>query len=725
MVLIEDEGKYWVVGIGAVLIVMLVFGLLALGVIKIDLPPSPANNVEVVWGGNHILVMWDESDSLDVKGYNVYRSRTAGEQGELLNSELITKTFWQDYELYEGGNYYYVVKAVDEIQEDMSFNQLNYHLDKIAPKSLKLKINDGDSYTSNKIVSLTLGANAADECKLQNEGEKWTEWFEYTSTINWTLSNADGLKIINLICRDYAYNEALPISSYITLDQTAPLITIISPVEQTINSELFELTFEVTDGSGDSECQILIDNIIIETIKGKGIFKNNYSVGYHQHNLRIECVDVAGNKQIIENKFSISYDPEAIRYECILNNGSTTTYTRDITIEIFADLAQNCKLNNYLGETINYTNFNNIEWQLTEGYGLKTVYVECFNDNNISLGNLNKNVHYLAPIDPSTNSGDEPTNDDYSTTPKNVWISIEDGERYFNSRHVVLDISARYASSCRLKNENEANYCDWFTYTERKSWELSFGDGIKTVSLQCKNNIGDSKIEDDTITIDTIPPNIATRLNAEGLEGGQILLTWDSPSDSDINNYDIYRRVAMIGLAAQSGGTGPHAYADYQFVDTSSSTNWIDGDTSSGVTYEYKIKTVDKAGNKAELSNSVSAMADSEAPEIILYSPSNGAHYNSNPIPLSFAVYDDITTMVFCYKKVDGDLTSLGYLQSGQTHIFHFDVSGNGNYNIEIICEDEVNNEESESSRFSFGYEDDEDDEEDDNEESGGHTPDY
>ncbi len=93
----------------------------------------------------------------------------------------------------------------------------------LAPTNLTVVINDGAETTNSRNVTLTLSATNATECRLNNDGISWSNWFNYTKTRDWTLSEAPGTKTVYYQCRNKFGNSTIV---YDTIDFVAPKTTL-------------------------------------------------------------------------------------------------------------------------------------------------------------------------------------------------------------------------------------------------------------------------------------------------------------------------------------------------------------------------------------------------------------------------------------------------------------------------------------------------------------------
>lgn len=119
----------------------------------------------------------------------------------------------------------------------------------------------------------------------------------------------------------------------------------------------------------------------------------------------------------------------------------------------------------------------------------------------------------------------------------------------------------------------------------------------KYFHLRAKNGSGaySNDTTHFTIKIDKTKPEQVTGLTVK-LTDGEPELDWDAPNDSGgsgIGNYRIYRSTLS--------GFDPDDSDEYQFDETTSSTNYTDGSSLvNGRTYYYKVRAYDDAGNASE-----------------------------------------------------------------------------------------------------------------------------
>jgi len=94
----------------------------------------------------------------------------------------------------------FIKEEKSEIQENITGS---------VPINLTIIINRGDETTDSRNVTLTLSAKNATECRLNNDGINWSDWFSYTTTKEWELSPAPGTKTVYFQCRNEFGNSTI------------------------------------------------------------------------------------------------------------------------------------------------------------------------------------------------------------------------------------------------------------------------------------------------------------------------------------------------------------------------------------------------------------------------------------------------------------------------------------------------------------------------------------
>jgi fibronectin type 3 domain-containing protein len=106
---------------------------------------------------NSLSISWKANPEPDVAGYNLYRSTSLSGSYNIINSELITKTTYQDTKLDEFTTYYYKVTALDDAELESEFSDTAYETTLLGPykpginNSIEDFSIDEDSYDDSSI----------------------------------------------------------------------------------------------------------------------------------------------------------------------------------------------------------------------------------------------------------------------------------------------------------------------------------------------------------------------------------------------------------------------------------------------------------------------------------------------------------------------------------------------------------------------------------------------
>ncbi|MBU2565607.1 MAG: hypothetical protein KJ655_05080 [Candidatus Thermoplasmatota archaeon] len=96
-----------------------------------------------------------------------------------------------------------------------------------------------------------------------------------------------------------------------------------------------------------------------------------------------------------------------------------------------------------------------------------------------------------------------------ATPPTLLSITINNGANYTNSTQVTLTLSAsdQYSGLHQMCFSNDNSTWSWVTFSTSASWNLTSGDGTKTVYFKAKDILGNTALSIyDTIILDTISP---------------------------------------------------------------------------------------------------------------------------------------------------------------------------------------------------------------------------
>ena len=454
-------------------------------------PESTGITAKSAAGG--IEVSWNPSQQADTVGYNLYRSREAGALGDKINPVVITSTSYKDVSVSNGAVYYYTVRAVNSKgEENPSTEQASATAVINPPTDLSIHINGGAQYTGSRDVTLALSAANAAECRFSNDGSSWSSWEPYALSKPWELSSGDGYKTVYYECKDASGNIAYPVTASITLDTASLQITVYSPQEGGSYTSPFDLEFMVKDNLDEQiSCTGTLDGVTFafgHVDSGKEETMSIYA-DPGQHTISGTCTDGI-NTETKSITFTITEQPSV---ELHIQSGSGYVDSRYVTLDITASGATQCRFANEQSGWSSWLPYaQEVQWTLSSGDGRKTVYAECRNAD----GQTSEEVSDSVILDTSHGT--------------KISIEIDNGDDWTNSRDVKLGLYCFAADKCRYRNEND-DWSAWESYTTKKYWTLSSGEGDKTVHYNCKdangNDLGSESAEIYYSKKEPVPPS--------------------------------------------------------------------------------------------------------------------------------------------------------------------------------------------------------------------------
>ena len=261
-------------------------------------------------------------------------------------------------------------------------------------------------------------------------------------------------------------------------------------------------------------------------------------------------------------------------------------------------------------------------------------------------------------------------------------VLINGGAAATNNATVTLALSASDAltgvTQMRFSNTG-TTYSAAEAYAPTKSWTLAPGDASKSVFVQFMDAAGNwSVAATDTIVLDTTAPTMSA-ITATSVTNVAATITW-------VTNETSTSRVEF-GTTTSYGSTTP---LDAALVASHSVA--LTGLVAS-TTYNYRVRSVDAAGNESVSANatfSTAAAPDSVAPSVSLTAPAGGASV-SGTITISANASDNVGVAGVQFL-VDG--TNLGVEDSAAPYSVSWNTTGvpNGSHNLLARARDAAGN---------------------------------
>ncbi len=219
-----------------------------------------------------------------------------------------------------------------------------------------------------------------------------------------------------------------------------------------------------------------------------------------------------------------------------INNGDAVTNSRQVMLQLHAedDMSGVTEMQ-FSEDGVTWTErepFNSKkDWTLSEGNGLKTVYVRFYD------GAGNRSVTYSATIRLEIII-EEPID----TTPPTGSVTINNGAAVTDNRQVTLELFAEDDMSGVTEmqfSEDEVTWTEREPFNSEKTWTLPEGNGLKTVYVRFYDGAGNRSVAySATIQLEIIivnPPAIPTIDPFEGItEEDRITLSGRKEKESSI-----------------------------------------------------------------------------------------------------------------------------------------------------------------------------------------------
>ncbi|MDD5318119.1 MAG: hypothetical protein PHF51_05320, partial [Candidatus ainarchaeum sp.] len=427
-------------------------------------------------------------------------------------------------------------------------------------------------------VAVSVTAPQAVQCRLSNDAVTWSAWMAYAPGYQWTLAHGDGTKNVFAQCMNSGGTVSDTVEDTVILDSSPPpyISVSINNGARKVNSRDVTLGLYAFAGS---RCRFANDNTVswsaweaYTTRKSWTLSNGDGAKTVYFNCQKANGADVGTATASVTLQVIPPYPPSGMSIE--INGGAGQTSVKTVDLSLHAQGASQCRFSQDNYDWTSWADYAPYaQFTLKGGDGLKTVYYQCSNDYGTAS---TYSSIYLE-----------------SGPPTGLSIQINGGAQYTTSQNVQLRLAATRAQQCRYM-ELGYDWSAWESFRTSKAFMLSAGDGRKTVSFQCRNDVGSASAE-ARIYLLTGPPGPVSDLSASAGDS-YVRLSWSPPYGSDsgmIREYRLYRSTMSLGLFSRIGATGSRSYQD--------------NNVENGETYSYYVTTVDIAGQEAHASNVVQA----------------------------------------------------------------------------------------------------------------------
>jgi len=359
-----------------------------------------------------------------------------------------------------------------------------------TPPTGSITINSGATYTNTTSVTINLSASdpsGVSQMCISNTQSCLT-WENYTSSKSWTLPAGDGTSTVHVWYQDKLGNaDTAPYSASITLDTTAPVLTISTLSDGSwTNNELLNVAGEVTDDTG---IQQLTVNEAVVTVNPDGSFSYPINLQEGPNTITVIATDLAGNQSTDTRTINLDQYAPIIAITSPADNVKTKQSPIDVTGTVDDQSTVTVKVNdaNPLPAQVNGNDFSLL--QITLVYGMNTIEVTATDlARNTSTA---KRTVTFDDQNPSLSVTDPPQ--DVKTNQANMTIKGEVSDITAVTVTVTMDsdIYAPLVTSGQFEQP--------VTFTAEKTYQMY---------VTARNEVGNETTVQRNVVYDITPPSV-------------------------------------------------------------------------------------------------------------------------------------------------------------------------------------------------------------------------
>jgi alpha-tubulin suppressor-like RCC1 family protein len=347
---------------------------------------------------------------------------------------------------------------------------LPHKIDYISLTANVIIINNGATATNNPSVTLNLSAWDAISgvvlMRFSNDGVVWSVPEPYATYKDWTLTAGDGRKTIYAMFQDGAGNWSVAASAFIVLDTSPPVVTIYSPTWSYQENDMVWFNYGVDDLT-NTTTTVKVDGVTMNI--PPGIYVGPLPNGLHT--FRVEATDAVGYSGSAEVDITVNAvfptQPIIINHQAMFTKSTSVTLTLAAWNKTYMQFS-----NDGLTWSAPEPYATTKQWTLSNGDGTKTVYA-MFQDAAGIWSTVSTASITLDTIPP---------------------IIINNGLLITNTTSVFLGLDAvgiaAYMPGAMMFSNDGIIWSSPEPYSGGKVWELTSGDGLKTVYVMFQDDAG-------------------------------------------------------------------------------------------------------------------------------------------------------------------------------------------------------------------------------------------
>ena len=409
-------------------------------------------------------------------------------------------------------------------------------------------------YTNDRTISIeATGVSTAEQMIMaENASFSGASWQSYVNPTTFTIASAsDGLKNIYYKIKDASSDESGTVEASITLDTTAPLVTVEAPNggEKIKGNGEYTISWEATDN-----ISLEVDPITIRFTSDEGtswllIASHEANDGGYlwatpainssQCRVSIEAIDRAQNVGTDQSNSSFIIDslpPSAPTLEAPAN--LSTISSREPTMSWEASID-------------NLSGIASYEINLDGNLATRDATTSYSTSEPLADGT---HTWEVRAKDGAGNWGDPSLSRSFTVetlTPEVSGITLRDKETgssvYARNKSVSIEASGVGGKPIEMLISEEAGFTgsNWASYQNPVTFDLSITEGTKEVYYKFRNAASvESGTVNKSIILDTTEPSVPTQeapANGSSIETSEATLSWEASTDnlSGIASYEI------------------------------------------------------------------------------------------------------------------------------------------------------------------------------------------
>ncbi len=498
---------------------------------------------------------------------------------------------------------------------------------------------------------------------------------------------ADGVYTLSLFAVDKAGSES-QIQLEILVDNTAPVVTIVSPADGGFITKSFAVQGTVSDES--------LQQYTVELSAGQchGAFQwqNVYSGSQPVENgdiVRLQALPPDG--------------PHCLKVTATDKIGHSTTAQRSIIVDTTPP--EPPVLSGQVLESVHAS----LSWSANTasdlaGYRLyrddETLTAQIISDTQYQNSDLSDGVYRftVTAVDQAgwESKPSNPVELTIDTIPPNVRIADPLDGTMVND---LVDVTGTAYSREDFKEyrvyigagDNPEQWTLIRTsplataYGTLARWDtLGLGEGSYTLRVEAEDLTGNKAEHRVVVQVDNTPPQAPVLLTATA-NGTAVDLTWQANAEPDIQGYLVYRNDQLANVdGLVVGDLAPHLITGTRHTDA----GLADG------TFAYFIIAMDHAGNTSQSSNVLSVVLDNHSPTANITIPQDGFSFDTKFLVKADATDTDIAAVQFQYKRATDTLwLDVGETVTARPFVIYMDPAAlnmtYGQYQLRAVATDE------------------------------------